>query len=337
MSGLTTKHTWQEALSDLVTDPEELLEYLALDPGLRADAIAAARLFPLRVPRGYLARIRKGDPRDPLLLQILPLRVELEEKAGYGQDPLGEMAANPVPGLLHKYHGRVLVTLTGVCAVHCRYCFRRYFPYEENNPGTAGWNLIFDYLRQNSSINEVILSGGDPLAVSDKLLERFTEQLSQISHITRLRLHTRLPIVLPERITTDFLTWLKGLKMQTVVVVHANHPNEISREVKDALSSLRLAGVTVLNQSVLLKDVNDNARVLSELSSELFSSGVLPYYLHMLDRVKGSAHFEVPLETARALITELSETLPGYLVPKLVLEEAGAASKTFLSTGLCTG
>lgn len=331
------KQRWQEALSDLITDPRELFALLDLDPALLDSAYAAARLFPLKVPSSFIARIQKGNIQDPLLKQILPLGVELNIIPGYVADPLQETNVNPVPGLLHKYHGRVLVTLTSACAVHCRYCFRRYFPYDENNPGTSGWEKIFSYLKSDSSINEVILSGGDPLAVNDKLLTSFVSQLSSIPNVKRLRFHTRLPIVIPERITDEFINWLSQIEMDKIIVVHANHPNEINHDVKNALLKLRDAGIALLNQSVLLKDINDDVETLKELSEKLFSSGVLPYYLHVLDKVQGAAHFDMSIEKAFALHAELSQCLSGYLVPKLVCEEPGALSKTLLSTVSYTG
>lgn len=322
--------TWQEALSNLITDPKELLDLLELDPDLLPAALAAAKVFPLKVPRAFIKQIEKNNVHDPLLKQILPLGLELVETPGYVDDPLNEAESNPVPGLLHKYDSRVLVTLTSACAVHCRYCFRRYFPYSENNPGTRGWEKIFTYIRENSAINEVILSGGDPLAVSDHLLKMFSDQLQQIPHMTRLRIHTRLPIVLPQRITTEFLDWITSLKLNVVMVIHANHPNEISDSVKSALIKLRHAGVTLLNQSVLLKDVNDNAETLMTLSEVLFTAGVLPYYLHVLDKVQGAAHFDMAENKAHELRAQLMEKLPGYLVPRLAREEAGMSSKTLL-------
>lgn len=325
------KHTWQHALSDLITDPAELLTLLRLDPALLPAARLAVKAFPLKVPRGYVARMRKGDPGDPLLRQVLPLGAELEMSAGYVTDPLAEQQANPVPGLLHKYHDRVLVTLTSACAVHCRYCFRRHFPYADNNPGTAGWEKIIAYIGEHPEINEVILSGGDPLAVSDKLLRLFTQKLSKITHIKRFRIHTRLPIVLPERITPELIAWLREMPFQPVLVVHANHAQEIDADVASALASLREANVTLLNQSVLLRGVNDSVDALVALSERLFANGVLPYYLHVLDKVQGAAHFDMPLERARELHAGLTARLSGYLVPKLACEVAGEGAKRILN------
>lgn len=330
MSALQRKWSWQEALSDLITDPKELLALLELDTALLPAAELAAQSFPLKVPRGYLARMQKGNPDDPLLQQILPLGLELSTLwAGYDTDPLQESRANPIPGLLHKYHGRVLITLTSACAIHCRYCFRRHFPYKENNPGKSGWEKIFAYIKHDTSISEVILSGGDPLAVSDALLKNFSDELSLISHVNILRLHTRFPVVLPERITAELLQWLTQLKLTPVIVLHVNHPNEINAPVRDALLILRQAGIQVLNQAVLLKGINDSAETLIALSQTLFSAGVLPYYLHRLDKVQGAAHFDVDLARAQELHAAIRNKLPGYLVPRLAWEEPGGQSKIF--------
>jgi EF-P beta-lysylation protein EpmB len=328
---VNTKHEWQKSLSNLITDPQELLKILELEPALLPKAKLAAKQFPLIVPRTFVDRMEKGNPNDPLLRQILPLDMELHEHADFSTDPLQELNVNPLPGLLHKYHGRVLITLTSACAVHCRYCFRRNFPYEENNPGKQGWSVWFDYIKHNHDISEVILSGGDPLLLNDKSLRLFTDELSQISHVKRLRLHTRVPVVLPERVTDEFLTWLDQLTFATVIVIHMNHPREMSDAVKSALLKLKQKKITLLNQTVLLKGVNDRADILCELSETLFAAGVLPYYLHVLDKVKGTAHFDLPDATAITLHAEMINALPGYLVPKLVREEAGKAAKTLLT------
>lgn len=332
-----SKQIWQDALSDLITDPKELLELVELDASYLDKAYRAAKLFPLRATRSYVQRMRKGDCSDPLFLQVMPLGAELEMIDGYSQDPLQESDANPLAGMLHKYEGRVLVTLTSMCAVNCRYCFRRHFPYAENNPGKKGWEQIYSYLVNDDSISEVILSGGDPLAVSDHLLQSFIDGLTQISHIKRLRIHTRLPVVLPERVTPELIEVLTATSLDVVMVIHANHANEISMDVRQALNVLRHANITLLNQSVLLKDINDSVSGLCELSETLFSCGVLPYYLHVLDKVQGAAHFDLPFEKAQQLHAGMCHKLPGYLVPRLVKEEAGKPAKTLLSTALYTG
>ncbi len=319
---------WQTELARAITDPAELLTALELDLGLLPAARRAAREFALRVPRGFVARMRKRDSHDPLFLQVMPLAAECRETPGFDPDPVGDRAAMAVPGLLHKYRGRVLLTATGACAVHCRYCFRRHFPYAEANPAAGEWRQALAYIDADAGIGEVILSGGDPLTLSDRRLSEFVAQLGAIPHVRRLRVHTRLPIVLPERVTAELLEWLSGTHLKTVVVVHANHANEIDTAVRAALLRLRASGVTLLNQTVLLRGVNDRARTLEDLSLALFDAGALPYYLHALDRVRGAAHFEVEDAAARAILAELNARLPGYLVPRLVRELAGAAGKT---------
>jgi len=321
---------WQTALINAVTDPKELLEILALDSHWLEPAVAASKLFPLKVPREFITRMQKGDPYDPLLQQILPIGAEFAQIEHYTEDPLQEKNANPVPGLLHKYYGRVLLTITGACAINCRFCFRRHFPYAENNPGTAGWNQVFDYIAKDPSITEVLLSGGDPLAVSDGTLRHFIERLAAIPHVKRVRVHSRLPIVVPERITTELLEWMTATRLQTILVTHCNHPQEINGAVTAALR--RLTGIPLLNQSVLLKGINDQAAVLIALSESLFAAGVHPYYLHFKDKTQGTAHFEVPLEQAKALHRQMQQKLPGYLVPKLVVEEPGEPAKTSIIT-----
>lgn len=318
---------WKNALSNAVRDPAELLTLLALPRELLPAAREAAATFPLRVPRGYLRQIEKGNLNDPLLRQILPLGEELIAVTGFNRDPVGDGAARALPGLLHKYRGRVLLTLTGGCAIHCRYCFRRHFPYGEENPGRDGWQGAVDYLHSHPEVDELILSGGDPLLLDTPLLQRLSDKLCTVPHLKRLRLHSRLPLVLPERIDNELLTWLTSLPWQRVLVTHANHPRELGEAQGEALAALKQAGVTLLNQSVLLRGVNDAEETLRALSEALFDHGVLPYYLHQLDRVSGAAHFEVSDERARALHQALRNTLPGYLVPRLVRELAGEKSK----------
>lgn len=323
---------WQQALARAVTDPGELLEMLGLSRDLLPGAHAAGRYFPLRVPRGFVARMRRGDPRDPLLRQVLPLDEERREVAGFGADPVGDLAAMAVPGVLHKYRGRVLLTVTGACAVHCRYCFRRQYPYSEANPAAANWGAALDYIAADDTIREVILSGGDPLTLSDRRLEDLLQPLAEIAHVRRLRIHTRLPIVLPERMTGALLHLLAASRLQPVLVVHANHAREIDPAVRQSLGRVRQAGIALLNQSVLLRGVNDSPAALAQLSEALFEAGVLPYYLHMLDKVRGAAHFEVSAADAGRILAELSARLPGYLVPRLVRETAGAPAKQPLRT-----
>ena len=319
---------WQAELAGAITDPAELLELLGLSPEWLSAARAASRQFPLRVPRGFVARMRRGDPHDPLLRQVLPLAEEMVLVEGYSADPVGDGAAMTTPGVLQKYAGRALLTATGACAVHCRYCFRRHFPYSEANAAADHWSAALAGIAADTSLREVILSGGDPLALSDRRLGEFIEALAPLAHIERLRLHTRLPVVLPERATPGLVRLLENARPKTVVVLHVNHPAEINNEVRSACARLIDSGAMLLNQSVLLRGVNDNAETLADLSEVLFATGVLPYYLHQLDRVAGAAHFEVSDDRARVLHTELQARLPGYLVPRLVREVAGASGKT---------
>jgi len=321
---------WQRALQEAVTDPAELLALLDLGPQWLEPARAAARRFPLKVPRGFVARMRRGDPDDPLLRQVLPLAAELDAVPGYVTDPVGDLAAKAGPGLLHKYEGRALLVTTGACAIHCRYCFRRHFPYDDENASREGFGPALDAIRADSSLGEVILSGGDPLTLNDRRLAALFEGLGAIRHVRRIRLHTRLPIVLPERIDPAFLDMWSAVSLQKVVVVHANHAREIDGSVRAAIAGLRESGTTVLNQAVLLRGINDRVTDLVDLSEALFAAGVLPYYLHLLDRVAGAAHFDRPAATAQRLVADLATHLPGYLVPRLVREEAGAPAKTVL-------
>ncbi len=327
---ITAPARWQHELAQAISDPAELIRLLNLDPALIEPARAVARQFSLRVPRGYVARMRPGDPQDPLLRQVLPLAAEGLIVPGFGHDPVGDRAAAVAPGVLHKYRGRVLLTTTGACAVHCRYCFRRHFPYADENPAADGWRAALAYVAEDSSIREVILSGGDPLALSDARLAGLVEPLAELPHVHRMRLHTRLPVVLPSRVTEALCRLLADTRLQSVVVVHVNHPNEIDSAVIDAMRRLRDAGAILLNQSVLLEGVNDDADVLCALSETLFAAGVLPYYVHVLDRVQGAAHFDVEEQVAMRLWEELRMRLPGYLVPRLVREAPGAPAKTML-------
>ncbi|MFO7277754.1 MAG: EF-P beta-lysylation protein EpmB [Pseudomonadota bacterium] len=324
-SGIATR--WQRELAEAVKSPRELVAALGLDPAVLPGALAADEVFRLRVPWSYVRRMRRGDPADPLLRQVLPVARELDEHPGYTGDPLGERAALRAPGLLHKYHGRVLLVTTPACAVHCRYCFRREFPYAEQTAGAPRWNEALEVIRNDASIEEVILSGGDPLSLSDARLAQLTDALARIPHVRRLRVHTRTPIVLPSRVDEGLERWLSRLPWPVVLVLHANHPNEIDADVRSACGRLRATGATLLNQSVLLAGVNDDAEVLAELSRRLFDCGVLPYYLHLLDRVRGAAHFEVDEERARRIAGELAASLPGYLVPRLAREVYGAPAK----------
>lgn len=318
---------WQQALRAAVRDPRELLDLLGLDrlaPRLSDEAMVQ---FPLRVPRGFVARMRRGDPRDPLLRQVLPLDDEMRPMPGFGLDAVGDGAAKTAPGVLQKYRGRALLVATGSCAIHCRYCFRRHFPYAEETAARDGWREAVDRIRRDASIEEVLLSGGDPLSLSNGKLAELTGALADIPHLRRLRIHSRLPIVVPERVDDGLMGWLTALPWPVTLVVHANHANEFDGTVDAALGRLRAAGVHLLNQAVLLRGVNDSVDALGALSERGFAAGVLPYYLHQLDRVAGVAHFEVDDAHARALHAGLAARLSGYLVPRLVREIPGDTGK----------
>jgi EF-P beta-lysylation protein EpmB len=321
---------WQRELAEGVRSPAELLALLELDPALLPAAQRAQQAFALRVPRGFVKLMRKGDPRDPLLLQILPAAAEDEPHPEFKRDPVGDMHALHGQGLLHKYAGRVLLVATGACAVHCRYCFRRHFPYADASASPGSWQAALDYVAANPDVREVILSGGDPLTLNDRRLSELARGLAQIPHVERLRIHSRLPVVLPSRIDEAFLGWFSGGRLQPVMVIHANHAQELDAEVAAAVARLRQAGVPILNQAVLLRGINDNVDRLAELSERLFVIGALPYYLHLLDRVQGAAHFEVPETRARQLFAELAARLPGYLLPRLAKEEPGQPHKTLV-------
>ncbi len=317
---------WRQAWRDAVTDGRELLDLL--DLGHLAGRLPAGDAgFALRVPRGFVARMRRGDPDDPLLLQVLPQLVETEAVPGFGLDAVGDMAARGAHGVLHKYHGRALLIASGACAVNCRYCFRRHFPYGEEIAAAAQWREALDYLRGHDDVGELILSGGDPLSLSTAKLVELSRGMAGIGHLKRLRIHTRLPVVLPERVDAALCEWLAGLPQQKVVVIHANHANELDATVAAACERLRAAGAVLFNQSVLLRGVNDEVDALADLSERLFACGVVPYYLHQLDRVQGAAHFEVDDARARELAAGLRARLPGYLVPRLVREVAGEDGK----------
>lgn len=321
-----TAPDWRELWRDAITDAGELLEAVGLAHlGDRLPPGDAG--FALRVPRGFVARMQRGDPRDPLLLQVLPQLAELDQVPGFSADAVGDLAAREAQGVLHKYHGRALLIASGSCAVNCRYCFRRHFPYGEEIAAAGQWRQALAHLQADPSISELILSGGDPLALATSKLEELGRGLAELPHVTRLRIHTRLPVVLPERVDAPFLAWLEALPLQKVVVLHANHANEFDAGVDAACAGLRQAGATLLNQSVLLRGINDQVEALSALSERLFAAGVLPYYLHQLDRVQGAAHFEVDDVRALALVEGVRQRLPGYLVPRLVREVAGDASK----------
>ncbi|MGZ8905197.1 MAG: EF-P beta-lysylation protein EpmB [Methylobacter sp.] len=318
---------WQQQLAEAFSNIEDLCRYLHLSPDDLPVSVDAAKNFPLRVPLSFAACMDKGNPYDPLLRQVLPVNEELLTYPGFSHDPVGDLAAATQTGVLHKYHGRVLFINTGSCAINCRYCFRRNFPYADLQLTKQKEDAAVQTLQDDPSISEVILSGGDPLLLSDARLARLIQQLDNIKHLKRIRIHSRLPIVLPARITDGFINTLNLSPKQIVIVVHCNHANEISDRVIAACKALKNSGIILFNQSVLLKGVNDNAEVLSELSERLFSHGVIPYYLHLLDKATGTGHFEVSEAEAMALIRQIQAAMPGYLVPKLVKEQAGGTSK----------
>lgn len=322
--------TWQQELAEAITTVEELADALGLSPLLLAGGSEAGRRFPLRVPRAFVARMRRGDPDDPLLRQVLPVAAELDDTAKYIADPVGERSAVRAPALLQKYRGRALLITTAACAIHCRYCFRREFPYAEQGGDAPRWREALAEIAADSTLEEIILSGGDPLSLSNARLEGLTRSLAAIPHVRRIRVHTRQPVVLPSRVDEGLLQWLRTSERPMILVLHVNHPNELDAQLAAACAKLRATGITLLNQSVLLAGINDSAQVLSELSLRLFEAGVLPYYLHALDPVRGAAHFAVADERARALAGQLAAHLPGYLVPRLVREVAGAPSKVAL-------
>ena len=320
---------WRRSLREAVRDPAELLRLLELPSSLADPARRAAEQFGLFVPRGYLARMRRGDPADPLLRQVLPLGAELEPARGFTADPVGDAAVESAPGLLRKYHGRALLITTGACAVHCRYCFRRHFPYDTAPKSLADWRPALDEIAADPTISEVILSGGDPWTLVDDVLEPLARRIATIEHVRRLRVHTRLPVFIPERVCDSLLSWFGARRRRPtpICVIHANHAAELDDSVAGACERLRSAGVLLLNQTVLLRGVNDSVEALTALSERLVELRVTPYYLHQLDRVAGAAHFEVPESDGVQLVEALRRRLPGYAVPRYVRETPGAASK----------
>lgn len=328
------REDWLYQLGDVITDPDELLTLLALnDHAELQQGHDARRLFPLRVPRAFVARMQPGDPQDPLLLQVLTAREEFITAPGYSTDPLDEQKS-VVPGLLHKYRNRALLLVKGGCAVNCRYCFRRHFPYQENQGNKNNWSQALEYIRTQPELDEIIFSGGDPLMAKDHELDWLITQLEGIAHIKRLRIHTRLPVVIPARITQGLCQRLSESRLQVLLVTHINHANEIDDALRDSMTRLKKAGVTLLNQSVLLRGVNDCVDTLATLSNALFDAGILPYYIHVLDRVQGAAHFMVADDEARMLMKGLLSRVSGYLVPTLAREVGGEPSKTPLDLRL---
>lgn len=321
---------WLDYLAHATSAPEKLLQQLDLSQVRSEQDFAARKLFPLRVPQPFIEKMEKGNPHDPLFLQVMTAQQEFLSADGFSSDPLQEQQS-AVPGLLHKYHNRVLLMVKGGCAVNCRYCFRRHFPYQDNKGNKQNWQTALDYIAAHPEIEEVIFSGGDPLMAKDHELDWLISRLEQIAHLKTLRIHTRLPVVIPQRITTALCQRLAQSRLHKVLVTHINHPNEIDRTLSDHLARLKAANVLLLNQAVLLKGVNDNAQILKQLSDKLFSAGILPYYLHLLDKVQGAAHFYLDDEQALAIYRELQKISSGYLVPKLAREIGGEPNKTLIA------
>jgi len=329
-----TPQSWQQQLATAFTNTTDLCQFLNLNPKDLPISQQATEKFALRVPQSYANRIKKNDPNDPLLLQVLPLSYELIRNAQYNNDPIGELAAIANPGIIHKYHGRALLINTGSCAINCRYCFRKEFPYADQQLRRGDEHNAIDYLQKNSEITEIILSGGDPLILSDTRLKQLLSAIKEIKHINRIRIHTRVPIVLPDRITPELITLLNQTDKKIIIVLHSNHPNEINSSIQAVTKQFIQNEYTVLNQSVLLKNINNSVNTLQQLSETLFDANIQPYYLHVLDKVTGTQHFNIPIQEAITLVNTLRNTLPGYLVPQLVQEQPGKPAKTLLNLQL---
>lgn len=324
----TSSASWQRQLADAVRSPQKLLQRLGFFDDNRVTDLTVETDFPLLVPNSFIARMEPRNPSDPLLLQVLPTQQETIPAKGFSSDPVDDRNARKAPGLLQKYQGRALLITTGTCAVHCRYCFRREYPYQSDPRRMDDWLPALEQIAADKTLSEVILSGGDPLVLNDDRLSKLVKQIDRIPHIERIRIHSRLPIVLPARVTDNLLTLLTSVRSRVVMVVHSNHGNEVVGDCADSLQRLVRSGIPVLNQAVLLKRVNDSVAALEALCRNLINIGVIPYYLHQLDRVQGAAHFEVPTERGLQLTNELAKRLPGYAVPRYVQEIPGALGKT---------
>ena len=321
---------WKAELSHCVSSIDDLLNQLGLNANNLSATEQAAIDFPIKVPQPFVQLMEYGNPNDPLLKQVLPISSELAIDSNFSTDPVDESNYNPVPGIVHKYHNRVLMIISPNCAINCRYCFRRHFPYDENRQSKQQWLEALDYLKTKPEINEVIYSGGDPLAANDNFLRWLTAEIESISHIKRLRIHSRLPVVIPARIDEPLINWLGHTRLKPTFVLHINHANEISTELSQGVDRLKQAGISVLNQSVLLKGINDSSDQLIALSEKLFDAGIMPYYLHMLDPVQGASHFDVSKKHAVEIFHQIQSELPGFLTPKLVQERAGETAKTLI-------
>ncbi len=324
-------YNWQQSLAAAMRSPEELFAYLNLPPKYLAAAKQAHNDFPLCVPYEFASKMEKGNIEDPLLKQVLPFEAELKSSENYSRDPVGEISAVSTPGLIQKYTSRALIVTTSACAVNCRYCFRRHFPYQENSLHNTQINHILSQVEQDSNINELILSGGDPLSLNNDRLNLLINRINDMSQIRILRFHTRLPVAIPQRINEGLINTLRTSNKKMVFVLHINHPNELDHKFNLAMKKLAQNNVTLLNQSVLLKDINDSAETLTTLSHKLFEAGILPYYLHLMDKVQGAAHFDLPMQKAIQIMHEIQSALPGYLVPKLVRETSGLPYKTSIN------
>jgi EF-P beta-lysylation protein EpmB len=321
---------WKAELSNCIRSIDQLLQLLGLNSKDIAASPIASQDFPIKVPQHYAQLMEYGNPQDPLLKQVLPIEAELYQDPNFTTDPVNESEYNPVPGIVHKYRNRVLMIISPNCAINCRYCFRRHFPYQENRQSKQQWLQALDYLRIRPEINEVIYSGGDPLAANDNFLGWLTEQIESIKHIKRLRIHSRLPVVIPTRVDSQLLDWLGNTRLKPTMVLHINHANEIDSKLCQAVDQLKAIDITILNQSVLLKGVNDSSEQLIALSEKLFDAGIMPYYLHMLDPVQGASHFDLPEDQALKIFSKMQAELPGFLMPKLVQERAGETSKSLI-------
>jgi len=329
----SVEQNWLKQLANGISDPAKLLEHLQIDPAPWQLGFKARRLFAQRVPQSFVDRMEKGNPYDPLLRQVLPLSEEFLLEPGYSTDPLDEQN-NDIPGLLHKYHNRALMIVKGGCAINCRYCFRRHFPYQDNKGSKQVWQQSLDYIAQHPELNEIILSGGDPLMAKDDELQWLIDGIAAVPHIKRLRIHSRLPVVIPDRVTDQLCSMLAKTRLQVILVTHINHANEINDELRAALHKLKTLGVTLLNQGVMLKGVNDSVETQVNLSEALFDAGVMPYYIHVLDKVQGAAHFFISDQQAKTIMAGVMARVSGYLVPKLTREIGGRTSKTPLDLHL---
>jgi len=318
---------WQQQMQNALRSPKQLIDYLGLPENMSRDAQWGHQQFPVAVPLAYANRMNPENPQDPLLRQVLPLADEQHSLPGYSSDAVGDLEKMPVPGVIHKYHGRLLLITTAACAINCRYCFRRHFPYRQASASRQNWTAALNYLDEHKEVNEVILSGGDPLMLSNSKLQELGQQLCKIKHVKRIRIHSRLPVVLPDRVDEGLTDFLEQLPLQKLIVIHANHSAELDQQVQTALKRLSNTGVTLLNQSVLLKGINDHPETLCDLSERLFECAVMPYYLNLLDKVQGSAHFDLDLERASHIMHQMRSRISGYLVPRLVRENPGEAYK----------